>query len=577
MIALIDNYDSFTHNLYQYLSQLTDEPIRVLRNDRVTVDELVEMGPSRLVISPGPGRPEDAGVSVPSIQRFAGEIPILGVCLGHQAIAAAFGGRIVSAREIVHGKTDRITVDGRGVFRAINSPTEFARYHSLAVSEADLPAELEVSARSVDGEIMGVRHREYVIEGVQFHPESIASDDGMKLLANFLHYRREPFEPRRFLSEIIDGASLSQIEASEFMEELTDGNLTDAQIAGFLVALNAKGIESTEVAGCAQVLQRKRTPLTVKGPLLDTCGTGGDGLGTFNISSLTALMAASCGARVAKHGNRAVSSRSGSADFYKALGINIEITPAQAAASIGDAGFAFLYAPLYHGAMRFAGPARRQLGIKTIMNLLGPLANPAGAEYQLIGVFSERYLRTVAEAAVRLGVRRGMVVHGLDGQDELTVCAPTRVIEFSVDVDSAGEGSGADLSDRRLAAAAFEEYVVQPETYGLSMHPAEALVGGTPEENATLALRFLAGENGLGETGIVDASLAALHDSVVFNTAAALKVYGAVQTIQDGVEEALRAVEEGRGMQTLERVIAVSQSHSVASSGTDESGARHAG
>ncbi|HKK47952.1 MAG TPA: anthranilate phosphoribosyltransferase, partial [Alkalispirochaeta sp.] len=378
MIVLIDNYDSFTHNLYQYLSQLTDEEIRVIRNDRVTVDEMARMEPSRIVISPGPGRPEDAGISVAAIQRFAGELPILGVCLGHQAIAQAFGGRVISAKEIVHGKTDRITTDGRGVFRAVNSPAEVARYHSLAVSEADLPEELEISARGQDGEIMGIRHRDYVIEGVQFHPESVASDDGMKLLSNFLNYRREPFEPRRYLSEIIDGASLSQREAAEFMEELTDGHLTDAQIAGFLVALNAKGIESPEVAGCAQVLQRKHTPLTVRGPLLDTCGTGGDGLGTFNISSLTALLAASCGARVAKHGNRAVSSRSGSADFYKALGINIELSPNQAAASISDAGFAFLYAPLYHGAMRFAGPARRQLGIKTIMNLLGPLVNPAG-------------------------------------------------------------------------------------------------------------------------------------------------------------------------------------------------------
>lgn len=558
MIALIDNYDSFTHNLFQYLSQLTDEEVRVYRNDRITVEELAALQPSRIVISPGPGRPEDAGISVAAIHHFAGTVPILGVCLGHQAIGVAFGGRVVSAREIVHGKTDRITIDGRGVFRAINSPAEFARYHSLAVAETDLPEELEISARSADGEIMGLRHREYAVEGVQFHPESIASDDGMKLLSNFLHYRREPFEPRKYLTRIIDGASLSQLEAAELMEELTDGNLTDAQIAAFLVALNAKGIESQEVAGCAQVLQRKRTPIQVRGPLLDTCGTGGDGLGTFNISSLTALMAASCGARVAKHGNRAVSSRSGSADFYRALGINIELSPQQAAASISDTGFAFLYAPLYHGAMRFAGPARRQLGIKTIMNLLGPLANPAGAEYQLIGVFSERYMRTVAEAAVRLGVKRGMVVHGLDGQDELSVSTPSRVIEFTVGdvVDDSPEG--------RLAAVEFEEYVLEPKTYGLALHEPEAMVGGTPEENATIALRLLAGENGLGEAGVADAELAALHDAVVLNTAAALKVYGVVQTIQDGVEEALRAVEEGRGMHTLERVMAISQSHGAA-------------
>ena len=571
MIALIDNYDSFTHNLYQYLSQLTDEPIEVFRNDRISVDELQDLGPSRIVISPGPGRPEDAGISVPAIQRFAGAVPILGVCLGHQAIGVAFGGQVVAAREIVHGKTDKIHSDGRGVFRAIKAQAEFVSYHSLAVAEPRLPPELEISARSADGEIMGLRHRDYVVEGVQFHPESVASEDGMKLLNNFLHYRREPFEPRRYLSEIIEGRDLTQEEAAGFMEELTDGNLTDAQIAAFLTALNAKGIQSPEVAGCAEVLQRKRTPLTARGPLLDTCGTGGDGLGTFNISSLTALLSAGCGARVAKHGNRAVSSRSGSADFYKALGINIEISPQQAAVSISDAGFAFLYAPLYHGAMRFAGPARRQLGIKTIMNLLGPLANPAGAEYQLIGVFSERYQRTMAEAAVRLGVRRGMVVHGLDGQDEISVCAPTRVLSFAVDEPpeaDAGEVGGTrgdsgaaptSLSDRRLAAARFDEFVIQPESYGLRTHPAEALVGGSAEENARVALRLLAGENGLGPEGVVDPPLAALHDAVVLNTAAALVVYGTVQTLRDGVEEAIQAIEEGRAMRTLERVIAISQ------------------
>ena len=538
MIVLIDNYDSFTHNLYQYLSQLTDEPVRVIRNDRVSLEDIEAMDPSRLVISPGPGRPADAGISVAAVRKFAGKMPILGVCLGHQAIGEAFGGRIVSARRIVHGKSERMTVDGRGVFRAINSPSEFVRYHSLAVAEDSLPDILEVSARSDDGEIMGLRHREYPVEGVQFHPESVASDDGMKLLSNFLNYRREPFEPRVYLQSVIDGHDLSQEEAAGFMEELTDGNLTDAQIAGFLVGINAKGIRAPEIAGCAQVLQRKRTPLSVAGPLLDTCGTGGDGLGTFNISSLTALVAASCGAKVAKHGNRAVSSRSGSADFYRALGINIDISPERAGEAITEAGFAFLYAPLYHGAMRFAGPARRQLGIKTIMNLLGPLVNPAQAQFQLIGVFAEDFLRPVAEAAVRLGIHRGMVVHGLDGQDEISVCAPTRIIAFEAD-------------------STFDDFVIQPENYGLRGHDPAALVGGIATENAQVSLRVLGGESGVGADGAVDPVIAALRDAVIINTGAALNLYGITETIGDGVTEARRALDEGRAMETLERVIEI--------------------
>ncbi|MCK4516760.1 MAG: gamma-glutamyl-gamma-aminobutyrate hydrolase family protein, partial [Spirochaetaceae bacterium] len=226
MIVLIDNYDSFTHNLYQYLRELTDEPVTVIRNDRTTIAEIGRLDPSRIVISPGPGRPEEAGISVELIREFAGRKPILGVCLGHQAIAHAFGARIVPAGRIVHGKAEPITLDGHGLFRSIASPSVFTRYHSLAVDPDSLPAELEVTARSEDGEIMGIRHTEHVVEGVQFHPESMASEAGKKLLANFLHYRREPFVTSAVLSSLIGGGTLSRNEAANFMEELTEGNLS---------------------------------------------------------------------------------------------------------------------------------------------------------------------------------------------------------------------------------------------------------------------------------------------------------------------------------------------------------------
>ncbi len=551
MILLLDNYDSFTHNLYQYLAMLTKEEIRVVRNDAITLDGIKLLEPSRIVISPGPGRPEDAGISVAVIREFAEAVPILGVCLGHQAIGAAFGARIVSAQRIVHGKTDRIELDGRGLFRSINSPAEFVRYHSLALAGDTIPPELEISARSVDGEIMGVRHREFPIEGVQFHPESVGSEDGMKVIANFLHYRREPFEPRVYIGRVINRESLSQDEASEFMEELTEGNLTDAQIAGFLVALNAKGITAEEIAGCATVLQRKRTPLSIDMPLLDTCGTGGDGKGTFNISSLTALVAASAGAVVAKHGNRAVSSLSGSADFYRELGMTIDLTPEESSRLVKEAGFAFLFAPVYHGAMRFAGPARRQLGIKTIMNLLGPLVNPAGAQYQLIGVYSPDFLEPMAKAAVRLGIRRGMVVHGLDGLDEISVCAPTQVIRF--------EAPETASIEQRVSEAAFEEFVIAPENYGIRQYEPADLQGGTAVRNAAVARAIISGsleEDYLAEE--VDPGgrrVRAIRDAVILNAAAALNVYGSVQTIRDGVEMAGCALDEGKVAVTLETIV----------------------
>jgi anthranilate synthase/phosphoribosyltransferase len=515
MILLIDNYDSFTYNLYQYLCELTDAEVRVVRNDRITAEEALRLSPSHIVISPGPGRPEDAGVSVELIRRAAGTVPVLGVCLGHQAVAEAFGGRIVRAVRIVHGKAEQISLDGRGLFRSLPATATFTRYHSLAVERASVPEVLEVTATADDGEIMGLRHREYVVEAVQFHPESIAGEFGKRLLANFLRYRREPFVVKPLLDRLIAGERLSEAEASGFMDELTEGNLTPAQIAGVLVSIASRGPTPQEIAGCARVLQLKRTPIVINRPVLDTCGTGGDGLHTFNISSFSALIAAACGATVAKHGNRAVSSKSGSAEFYKALGFAIDLPPAASQRLLEEQGFAFLFAPIYHQAMRHAAVPRRDLGVKTIMNLLGPLVNPAGADYQLIGVYDERYAPVVAEAAHLLGIRRAVIVHGHDGQDELSVCAPSTMILVEED-------------------GATTETEVRPEELGMTVHPPEALLGGTAEENAQVARELLSG-----------GGPAAVRDAVVLNAGAALWLYGTAADLTSGVKRAAMALADG--------------------------------
>ncbi len=185
MLVMIDNFDSFTYNLYQYLMQMGAE-VRVARNNRLTLEELEALEPRGLVISPGPGRPEDAGITLAAIERFSGRIPVLGVCLGHQAIALAFGGRVVPARRLMHGKTSAVTSDGRELFQGVQSPFEAMRYHSLAVARESLPACLEVTAEAEDGEVMGLRHRSHPTEGVQFHPESIMTTVGKRLLRNFL-------------------------------------------------------------------------------------------------------------------------------------------------------------------------------------------------------------------------------------------------------------------------------------------------------------------------------------------------------------------------------------------------------
>ena len=189
MLLMIDNYDSFTYNLVQYFGELGAD-VRVYRNDAITLDEVAALAPAQIVVSPGPCTPSEAGISVPLIQRFAGRIPILGVCLGHQAIGQAFGGKIVRAQRVMHGKLSPVVHDGRGVFTGLPSPFAVTRYHSLAIERDRVPAELEVSATADDGEIMGVRHRRLAVEGVQFHPEAILTEHGMRLLANFLEGRR---------------------------------------------------------------------------------------------------------------------------------------------------------------------------------------------------------------------------------------------------------------------------------------------------------------------------------------------------------------------------------------------------
>lgn len=538
MILIIDNYDSFTHNLYQYLREITPEPVKVYRNDALTIHLIEQLAPSAIVLGPGPGRPEEAGITEEVILRFMGRIPILGVCLGHQAIGHALGGRIIQAREIVHGKAQDIEVDGKGIYRGMASPTRFTRYHSLAIDEETLPAELEVTARAADGEIMGVRHRDHILEGVQFHPESIASEEGKKLLRNFLNYRRDRFDAAAMLTRIMEGNDLSVAEASSFMEELTDGNLSDIQIGAFLAAFTTKGVTASEIAGCAQVLLRKRTAIDLGDtPLLDTCGTGGDGLHTFNISSLAALVASAAGAKVAKHGNRGVSSVSGSADFYQALGIEINLSPAEATTLLLEEGFSFLFAPHYHSAMRFAAPARKALKVKTLMNLMGPLVNPAGAQYQLIGVYHPALCGPMAEAARLLGARRVLVVHGGDGSDEISVSHPTQGIFIDED-------------------GVVEDMDIRPESFGIGPYLAGDLRGGTAAMNAALTKALLGHEDATISDEVEARHLAAIRDAVILNAGAALFVYGTAYNLQDGVDQAREAWDNGAVLAKLEAVTA---------------------
>ncbi|HMR63897.1 MAG TPA: anthranilate phosphoribosyltransferase, partial [Anaerolineae bacterium] len=399
MILMIDNYDSFTYNLVQYLGELGCE-VTVRRNDAITLDEIAKLKPDQIVISPGPGTPDDAGVSLDLIRRFHQEIPILGVCLGHQAIGQAFGGKVVRAKMVMHGKVSAIEHDQQGIFHNLPSPLTATRYHSLIVQEP-LPDCLEVTARGGEAnEVMALRHKAYPVVGVQFHPESILTEYGHEMLYNFLEIEAKAGAPAQItpplpetkpepaptpmfvmpiktaIGKVMNQESLTAAEAEEVMSQIMEGEATPAQIGAYLMALRMKGETVDEITGSARAMRRAAIQvktLTSPDDLVDVVGTGGDGVGTFNISTTTAFVVAGAGQKVAKHGNRAASSKSGSADVLVALGANLELTPEQVAAAIDEVGLGFLFAVKHHPAMKHAIGPRREMGARTVFNILGPL------------------------------------------------------------------------------------------------------------------------------------------------------------------------------------------------------------
>lgn len=531
MILVIDNYDSFTFNVVQAFQIATKEEIKVVRNDEYKLEDLALMKPNYLVVSPGPGSPKNAGISEEAIKYFAGKIPILGICLGHQAIAESFGAKIVQAKFIKHGIVEDIDLDGRGIFRTIGKTGKFTRYHSLVVDEQSLPEDFEITARAKDGDIMGIRHKTYAIEGIQFHPESVASENCQKLIQAFLNYRRENLPVASYLNQLIAKKDLSEEQAAFFMENLADGTMDERVMSAILVAMAAKGPSTSEMIGFAKSLLKIKTTFPCKKQgLAEIVGTGGDCKGSFNISSLSAIIAASCGQAMAKHGNRAVSSKSGAADFFENLGINIMASPEKTAALLKKTNFGFLMAPIYHSAMRFAAPVRKILGIKTIMNILGPLLNPANAEYEVLGVYSASLLKDYARAAKGLGAKRIMVVCSEDGYDEISPCAITHV--YQIDENSNEY-----------------QYVINPQKFGIIDADESELIGGTGAENAALAKEIL---NGGGRKTI--------RYAVCLNTAAVLYLSGRARTLKDGYKMALDALDSGLAREKLNEIVEESKS-----------------
>lgn len=326
------------------------------------------------------------------------------------------------------------------------------------------------------------------------------------------------------IKKFIQREDLSEEEMSAVMSEIMSGEATDAQIGAFMGSLATKGETFEELAGAARTMRRKATRVQVNSPVVvDTCGTGGDRKGTFNISTTAAFVVAGCGVTVAKHGNRSVSSQCGSADLLEALGVKLDAPPEVVEEAIGRIGIGFLFAPLFHGAMRHAAKARKEVGVRSIFNMLGPLTNPAGANCQVLGVYAPQLTEMFAHALRLLGARRAFVVHGQDGLDEISVCAPTRVSE--------------------LDGGLVRTYDLQPELLlGRKARP-EDLVGGDPGLNAEITRRILGGAAG------------PQRDVVVVNAAAALIAAGAAQDFPSAISGAEKSIDSGKAMEKLDALV----------------------
>ncbi len=330
---------------------------------------------------------------------------------------------------------------------------------------------------------------------------------------------------REAINLIVSNINLSEAEMAECMKEIMEGKATDAQIGSFLTALRIKGETVEEITGAARIMREKATTIEAPEGVLDTCGTGGDMSHTFNISTTTAIVVSACGVPVAKHGNRSVSSQSGSADVLEALGVKIDLPPNKVEKCLLETGFGFLFAPLFHPAMKYAIGPRKEMGIRTIFNILGPLTNPAGAKRQILGVFTGKLTELLAKVLGNLGAHDAMVVHGEDGLDEITLTDGTRV--------------------SRYYKHKVENFYVAPEDFGIKRGKLEDLVGADKNSNARITQSILNKEEG------------PKRDVVVMNSAAALMVAGKAKDFRAGSELASEAIDSGKAMKKLEEIMRV--------------------
>ncbi|MCI6988216.1 MAG: anthranilate phosphoribosyltransferase [Campylobacter sp.] len=478
MILIIDNYDSFVYNIYQYIKQMSSDSVMCVRNDKITLDEIKELNPTHIVLSPGPKHPKDSGVCL-EILRADLNIPILGVCLGHQAIGLVFGAKIKQLKVPKHGKTSEIEILSKDdLFKGLSDKFSVMRYHSLYVDE--LPPCLEVSARSLDdGVVMAYRHKFKPIFGVQFHPESYFSEYGKKIIENFINFNKESknsmtnYAP--YMTKLQKGYPLDSSDYEVICESLANKDYDIVQLAGLLVLISEKSLYPDSLAALVKNILKYSVTYRDDSGYFDIVGTGGDKLKTINVSTTTAFILASLGVKVAKHGNMAVTSKSGSSDTLKALGIPMSKSIKENKNLIAKNGLAFFHAPLFHKITAEVKEVRNRLGIGTVFNILGPLLNPnLDLTYQVAGNYLEEVNELMAKTLMLLGRKHALVVHGMDGMDEISLCDETLIHE---------------VKDGKII-----EYSVNPEQFGFRRAFHKDVEGGDATTNAEILKATLRGQ-----------------------------------------------------------------------------------
>jgi len=532
MILMIDNYDSFVFNVEQYLKEMTDDEVITVRNDAITIDDIKKMNPSKIIFSPGPKHPKDSGICLEILNNTdeLGNIPILGICLGHQAIGMNFGGEIKRLENPLHGKTSEITVLSENSVLFKNLPKKFKvmRYHSLYVD--DIPETLEVTAKSEDGVAMAVEHKSKNIFGIQFHPESFFTEYGKNMIRNFLNIEVSEtlqnnknskkkgnfIDMNKYLKKLQENIALTDTDFREICKIIDSKNYDIVQLGALLVLISEKSLYPESLTAFVKNILEYSTTFEDETPMIDVCGTGGDGFKTINISTAVAFVLGAMGVNVAKHGNRAISSQSGSSDVLDKLGVPLEKSLANQIEKLHVKNLAFFHAPFFHKLVGEVREVRNRLGIRTVFNILGPLLHPnTKLKYQLVGLYHEPVHRLYAETLQLLGRKHALAVRGNDGLDEITICDDTKIIEVK------GEQ--------------ILEYTISPESFGFKRAFHSEIEGGTPEENAEILVKILKGEE-----------KSAKFDIVVLNAMFALYTADVVDHPAKAKDMVLEAIESGK-------------------------------